>query len=88
MGNLAARIYKWVTKLQELEYNITTKHLTKAGLENLLIHRVNEKMKKTSKDPKKKIKTTRMEDVFSFHFDDTYKGDFGQLTIEPIITNR
>ena len=38
-----ARISKWVSKLQEFEFTVTTEHTTRASLVDILTHRVFEK---------------------------------------------
>ena len=73
-----ARISKWVTQLQEFEYNVATKHLTRANLENLLTQRVCDRTKKAPKEPKQDIQDTPLKNAYSLHFDDAFKRGLGR----------
>ena len=81
----SSSISKWVAKLQEFEYNITTKCSPRA-IWQISTRRVYERMIKAPNEPKEEIPTTPMGDDFSLHFDGAIRRNSGQAVARIIIS--
>ena len=65
-ASTSARISKWVSRLQEFEFTVTTENTTRASLVDILTHRVFEEKIKVPKPPASEEKVTHLEDAYTY----------------------
>ena len=86
-ASTSARISKWVSRLQEFEFTVTTKHTTRASMVDILTHRVFEKNIRAPKPPTSEEKVTHLEDAYTLHFNGTFKRIMGKAATCIVIVD-
>ena len=82
-----ARISKWVSRLQEFEFTVTTEHTTRASRADILTHRVFERKVKIPKPPSSKEEITHIENAYTLPFDGAFKRALGRAAASIVITD-
>ena len=86
-ASTSVRISKWVFKLQEFEFTVTTENTTREIRADILTHRVFEEKIRVPKPHASEEKVTHLEDAYTLHFDGAFKRILGKAVAGIVITH-